>query len=101
MIWNEICIIEWKDDKMNIEKARKEVDKIDRTIISLLKKRSQITGKIGKYKMKNSISIYQPKREKEILSKIRKQAKTIGLDQDFAENIIKSIIRYCRSQQKP
>lgn len=56
--------------KNKLVEYRKEIDKIDKEIISCYKKRKQIVKKIADYKRKNNIVIYDKKREEEILKRI-------------------------------
>lgn len=85
-------------DKLN--GLRKEMDKVDEGILRLIKKRITIARKIGKYKKKNKIRIYQPKREKEVVTRIKKLAKKAGIKEKTAERVFLEIIRYTRSREK-
>lgn len=50
-----------------MEDWRRRIDEIDRELIQLLNERSQCALEIGKLKRRNSIPIYQPEREREVL----------------------------------
>ena len=50
----------------DIEKLRKEIDKIDTNMIVLIRKRFETARKIGKYKRKNGLRIRDLKREKSV-----------------------------------
>ncbi len=60
--------------KKEIEIFRKEIDEIDNQIIKLLNTRGEIAKKIGNLKEELSIEIHQPKREKEIIERIKKKS---------------------------
>ena len=51
-----------------IDKLRKEIDKLDLELLKAINKRSRIAIKIGK--TKNSINLFRPNRQAEILKKI-------------------------------
>ena len=51
-----------------INKLRKQIDKIDIQILDLLKKRSKIAASIGKEKKSNNL--FRPERQASILKKI-------------------------------
>ena len=51
-----------------IDKLRKEIDKLDLELLKAINKRSKIAIKIGK--TKNSINLFRPNRQAEILKKI-------------------------------
>jgi len=58
---------------MEINKLRKEVDRLDVNILQLLNQRTMLILKIGKIKNKNGMSIYVPDREKEVYTKLAKK----------------------------
>ena len=51
-----------------IDKLRKEIDKIDLVLLKAINKRSKLAIKIGK--TKNSINLFRPNRQAEIFKKI-------------------------------
>ncbi|MFV0246842.1 MAG: chorismate mutase [Mycoplasmatales bacterium] len=53
-----------------MKKLRKEIDNIDKEIMSLLDKRFEVVSSIKKYKEEHDVSIEDTTREKEILLKI-------------------------------
>jgi len=85
---------------MVLEKLRNEIDSIDDEIVKLLRKRLNISYKIGKYKTKKNMKIYDRKREIEIYNKINEKAEKNNLDERFINKIFKIIIRDSRERQK-
>lgn len=77
----------------SLKKYRKEIDKIDRTIIQLLEKRFSIVEKIGEFKRKFKLKIRDKKREKEMLEKRKKLIRKLNLSSDFIEKFFRLIIR--------
>lgn len=71
---------------MEIKKIRKEIDQIDQNILKLLHRRIKIVEKIKRLKYTFKTSVYQPAREKEIMSKIIKLNKNI-----FPEKSLRNI----------
>ena len=69
---------------------------IDAQIIKLLDKRFGVSKAIGKLKRKNGDRIVQPKREKEILAKIRKRSK----NKNAIVKIFKIVMRESKRLQK-
>lgn len=55
---------------MNIEDARKEIDKIDTELIKLFEKRMSASAEIAKEKTEKNLPVYDEKREQEIIEKI-------------------------------
>ncbi len=54
---------------MNLQEYRARIDAIDRQITDLLKQRFALSQKIGEYKQKNGIVVFDPSREQEILTR--------------------------------
>ena len=52
---------------MELDKARTEINKIDKEIVRLLEKRFNIVNEIGNYKRKQGLSIYDEPREKQVV----------------------------------
>ncbi len=52
---------------MELDKARTEINKIDKEIVRLLEKRFNIVNEIGNYKRKQGLSIYDEAREKQVV----------------------------------
>jgi monofunctional chorismate mutase len=53
---------------MDLESARKEINKIDKDIVHLLEKRFNVVMEIGKYKKENNLPIYDEEREKLVIN---------------------------------
>jgi len=53
---------------MNLSDWRRRIDEIDKKLVELLNERSQCALEIGRIKQEASIPLYQPDREKEVLS---------------------------------
>ena len=64
-----------KDFKKKLEEYRKEIDKIDKTLVDYLNKRAEIVSEIKKLKEKNGVSLYNAKREEKLMDNIVKYNK--------------------------
>ncbi len=53
---------------MTISDWRRRMDEIDKKLVELLNERSQCALEIGRIKQQSNMPIYQPAREKEVLS---------------------------------
>ena len=83
-----------------MEKLRKEIDKIDAEIVGLLAKRRDCSAVIGKYKKENSLKIYQPDRERDILAQKIALAKKVGVSADLVRKIFRHIFKDSRDVQR-
>jgi chorismate mutase len=72
---------------MDIKRSRKLLDKIDNEIVSLLAKRLEVAKKIGEYKFKHGIEIFQPNREEVIKERLAKFSAEHDIDSHFLSTI--------------
>ena len=84
-------------DKMEI--IRKQIDRVDQVILTALAERMSVMPDIAEYKKQNNISIFQEKREQDIMARLKKSAKEQGLDEGFVEEIFLSIFNEAKRIQ--
>ena len=92
--------MEKQEKKLN--DLRKNIDKFDNEILTLLNKRMQIVKKVGEVKNSADAPIYRPEREKEIverLTKLSKEQKGI-LSKDEIEAVFLEIFAISRSLER-
>ncbi len=83
----------------NLDRLRKEVDRIDETIINRLLERADITRKIGEEKSRTGVSLHDPEREAEVIARLR--AINRGrLRDDLLEAVYRRIIEMCIEVQR-
>src|SRR5690625_884360 len=78
--------------KESIEDIRKIIDELDSTIVKALSERQKIVRKVISGKLNDAIDIRDPKREEELLEKVREKAPEYGLDPFFLEQLFREII---------
>lgn len=61
---------------MDLNSLRVEIDKIDNELLKLLDKRMGFVKEVGKLKIRSNAAIYHPKREQEILERLKNSKKT-------------------------
>ena len=82
---------------------RRKIDLIDQRLLSLLNQRLRIALEIGKIKKQMGTRIYDPKREKEVLERLRLRLRSRNkglLKEKDLEKIFGTIIKVCRQSQK-
>tara|TARA_B100001939_G_scaffold236658_1_gene204181 strand:+ start:676 stop:966 length:291 start_codon:yes stop_codon:yes gene_type:complete len=77
--------------KKKLEVIRKKLDKLDNSLISIIKKRTQLVDEVVKLK-KYKKEIVDKKRIKIILSKIRKKSIQQKIDPNITNRIWKNMI---------
>ena len=83
---------------MEIAELRREIDKIDDSLIKLLKKRKAIAKKIFKAKLKNGLPKIDFSREKKIVERLKREFK--GMDKEMISDLYKVIFRYSKKITK-
>lgn len=79
-----------------IEKLRKEIDKVDGEIILLLNRRIQLVMSIRKLKKLHGLPIEDLSREEEIISGLEFG----GLDERFVRDVYQIIFSHSKTKQK-
>lgn len=80
-----------------IERLRREIDKTDKEIVSLLNARMEISRAIASEKQKTGRAVYDPEREKQLLDGIKVLA---GENAPLAEEIYEAILKHSKNAQK-
>lgn len=78
----------------SLDKYRKEIDKIDDSIIELLEQRFNLVVEIGQYKKENNLPVFDVKRESAIKKKF-----TTKKYQDSLSNIYDTILKESKTIQ--
>lgn len=78
---------------------RKQIDLIDQRLLKLLNQRLHVALEIGKIKRGMGEKAYDPKREKEVLRRLK--IKNRGpLNEKDLEKVFRKIMKVCRRSQK-
>jgi chorismate mutase len=84
----------------SIEEVRRKINEIDEKIIYLLKERVDVAAQIGKYKLRQGLPIYDPKREEVVLNNAAERARKYGLSPEHVKEVQRTIIKLCRSAEE-
>lgn len=85
---------------MELENLRKEIEKTDGEIMSLLKKRLDLAEEVGLYKIKKGKEIVDPAVESIVIKRYRDLAVSNGMNPDIAEEICRKLIQESVELQK-
>lgn len=82
---------------MELEKIRAQIDEIDDALVRLFVKRMELSAQVADYKKANSMPIYVPAREQEILKTV---AEIAGTElSEYACSLYAKIFELSRSYQ--
>jgi chorismate mutase/prephenate dehydratase len=86
------------DFSKKLKTKRKVLDLIDQKLLTLLNQRLCIAPEIGKIKKEMGKKIYDPKREKEVLERLKRKNKGLLKEEDL-KKIFTTIMKVCRKSQ--
>jgi chorismate mutase/prephenate dehydratase len=86
------------DFSKKLKTKRKVLDLIDQKLLTLLNQRLRIAPEIGKIKKEMGKKIYDPKREKEVLERLKRKNKGLLKEEDL-KKIFTTIMKVCRKSQ--
>lgn len=75
----------------SLAELRREIDKLDNQLLSLLSKRMRISREIGQYKKEHSMPVLQAQRYDEILNRRGAQALELDLNPEFIKTVLRAI----------
>jgi isochorismate pyruvate lyase len=75
----------------SIEAVRTNINQIDEEIVKLIAKRGHFVKQAAKFK-KDTADVKAPKRVEEVISKVKKLAKTAGANEEVVENVYRTMI---------
>lgn len=75
-----------------LEKLRKEIDRVNRDLVKIIAKRFIITGKVKKLKTKNNLPVEDKDRELEIMHSVQKLANKLKINPQLVKDVLQRII---------
>lgn len=84
---------------MSLKTLRREIDRVDKQILSFLNRRAALTIQIGKLKKKKGGVIFDPDREREIYEKVRRLNRG-PLSKETVQAIYREVISGARALEK-
>jgi len=82
---------------MNLEDCRKEIDSIDKELVSLFVRRMNVAKSVAEYKKATGKAVYDAERERKLLQKVEENAgEEFG---DYARRLYSSILELSRNYQ--
>ena len=75
----------------NLDTLRSQIDSLDESLLQIISKRMEVSKLIGQYKQEHNMPVLQSKRYGEIVENRKELAESIGLDGDFAKQLMEII----------
>jgi len=83
----------------DIERARGDIERVDREIVGLIAERTRIAREIGRAKRAAGITTLDPAREAAVVRRASDLAREAGLDEEVVRRIFWQLIALSRSVQ--
>ena len=85
---------------MDLDQCRKDINRLDKSLLELLAKRRTISRKVIEDKLEKGLDLRDPTREGEVLERLIKAGRKLGLDAHFVTRVFHEIIEdSVRSQE--
>ncbi len=85
---------------MNLDELRSNLTSVDSRLIELIAERQQLAGEIGRNKQSTGRATRDFEREKDVLGMARQQAKSLSIDPNVAEDVMRTLIRSSLTSQE-
>ncbi|USQ75489.1 bifunctional chorismate mutase/prephenate dehydrogenase [Ornithinimicrobium cryptoxanthini] len=79
---------------------RDQIDAVDQEVMSLLIRRLELVGEVGKLKGEHGLPIYAPDRERSMIAARRAEAERRGLSPDLIEDVLRRCMREAYAHEK-
>lgn len=79
---------------MKLYEIRSEIDNIDHELVSLFQMRMNLVKEVANYKIENSLPIFNPDREVEILEKLTPEGELGPYTKDFLQSMFEISKKY-------
>jgi monofunctional chorismate mutase len=79
-----------------LDKLRLEINNIDNNIMDLLSERMKVSSKVGEYKRKNNMEVYDSTREKKLIERLINYN---NMDEEFIKDLWNTIMKYSKDVQ--
>jgi len=79
-------------EKLDLNEIRKEITSLDKELLTLFAKRRALTLNVARSKVQQVRPIRDQQREQELLIRLIKQGKELGLDAHYVTSVFQTII---------
>ena len=87
-------------EALGVPRLRDDIDRIDRELIRLIALRLERSVEIGQMKMAQGLTLRSPDREEELINDARNDAVQLGIDPNYAAEMMELILAHSRAAQQ-
>ena len=82
-----------------LDSLRRRIDSLDQQLVAALAQRQRVVQQVARVKQQHDLPTFHPAREENLISTRRAQAKRVGLDPDYIEDLFRTVMRNSRVGQ--
>jgi chorismate mutase-like protein len=86
--------------RTTLDDLRRDIDRVDEVLVRLLNERARCVCEVGRLKKEQGLEVYQPDREKEVLSHVRSIAAEGPLGPEAVARLFERIIDEARRLER-
>lgn len=75
-----------------LARLRTRIDDLDRQLLDVLSRRLAVCHEVARIKEEQDLPIIQPQRVRDVVTKRRQEAIDLGMDPDFAEQVMRAVL---------
>lgn len=90
-ILSHMKVRENSQNQQSLESFRSQIDSLDESLFRILSERMEVSRRIGQYKQQQNMPVLQSKRYSQIVENRSDLAESIGLDREFAKQLMEII----------
>jgi chorismate mutase-like protein len=83
-----------------IDELRREIDRINQRLLTLIAERQDVSVAIGALKDSYGLPLYSKEREAELLETFRVDAIRMDIDPDYVEELMRVVLEHSRAAQR-
>ncbi|MBT8211543.1 MAG: 3-deoxy-7-phosphoheptulonate synthase, partial [Acidimicrobiia bacterium] len=87
-------------ESLGIPMLRDEIDRIDRELVKLIARRLHSSVEIARIKASKGIALRSPDREAELIEEARDDARSLGIEPQYAADLMDLVLSYSRDAQR-
>ncbi len=87
-------------DQLGIPSLRDEIDRVDRALIKLIARRLHSSVEIAKIKAVKGLEMRSPDREAELIEEAVRDGAALGVDRDYIEQLMTTVLDHSRAAQR-
>jgi chorismate mutase len=85
---------------MKLERLREEIDALNRELVDLLGKRTEVARKIARVKKEAELPVLDPDREQKIKEEMRRLARASRISASFIDELFDLLLEYTRLEME-